>query len=152
MATPQETAAAAVFLAGAVSALASVANLGIDGAATDRVNEYCNRWEATEMARTTEQVLQDHMASLMRGDLPAIMADYAEDAVLMTLETFFLNGLGAMPNMRMGSAGVQVHGEFALVAWSAEFDGGAIPHGVDTFFIHDDRIHVQTVVMTVVPA
>ena len=114
------------------------------------------------MGRTTEQVFQDHMASLMRGDLPAVIADYSEDAVLMTLEgaaagkaaieAFFANGMGAMPNMRMAAAGVQVHGEYVLVAWSAEFDGGSIPHGVDTFVIRDDHIRLQTVWFSVVPA
>jgi 3-oxoacyl-[acyl-carrier protein] reductase len=38
MATPQEIAAAAVFLASPVSAYTSGVNLVIDGAATDRVN------------------------------------------------------------------------------------------------------------------
>lgn len=36
-------------------------------------------------ARSTEQVFQDHMRALLNGDFPALMADYADDAILMTI-------------------------------------------------------------------
>jgi ketosteroid isomerase-like protein len=38
------------------------------------------------MARSTEQVYQDHMSALLGGDIHALMADYADDAVLMTMQ------------------------------------------------------------------
>jgi ketosteroid isomerase-like protein len=113
------------------------------------------------MTRSTEQVFQDHVSALMRGDLPAIMADYDDDSVLLTLEgalvgreaiqAFFAHTLGAMSNVHFESLGVQVHGECVLCAWNAEFDGGAIPHGVDSFVIRDDRIRLQTGWFPVVP-
>jgi hypothetical protein len=38
------------------------------------------------MARSTEQIFQDHMRALLNGDFPALIADYAADAVLMTMD------------------------------------------------------------------
>jgi ketosteroid isomerase-like protein len=108
-----------------------------------------------------EQVLNDHVAALLRGDLPALMADYDEDSVLMTLEGtfvglaaiegFFANGLAMMPNLRVNPVGMQVHDDAVLVAWTAEFDTGSVPDGVDTFVVRDDKIRLQTGYFTVVP-
>jgi len=36
------------------------------------------------MARSTQEVFRQYRHALESGDLPAIMADYAEDAVLVT--------------------------------------------------------------------
>ena len=57
------------------------------------------------MARSTEQVLNDHLRAISTGDFPALMADYADDAVLMTMDganvgkeaigAYFINGLSA---------------------------------------------------------
>ena len=62
------------------------------------------------MARSTEQIYQHHMNALANGDFPALIADYADDAVLMTMEgahvgkdaiqAYFVNALSAMPNTR----------------------------------------------------
>ena len=38
--------------------------------------------EGSATARSTEQVFQDHMSALSNGDLPALIPDYAGDAVL----------------------------------------------------------------------
>ena len=66
------------------------------------------------MARTTEQVFQDHMDALARGDPSALMADYDDDSVLMTMDAilvgreailgFFAASQTATPNARMESA------------------------------------------------
>jgi ketosteroid isomerase-like protein len=113
------------------------------------------------MARSTEQVLQDHMSALLSGDFPALMADYADDAVLMTMDGanvgkaaiqgYFASALSAMPNAKLSLTGHVVHGDFVLVTWTGVSDVATIPHGVDTFVIHDDKIRLQTVWLTAVP-
>jgi ketosteroid isomerase-like protein len=113
------------------------------------------------MARSTEQVFQDHMSALLNGDFPALMADYADDAVLMTMDGanvdkagvqgYFVNALSALPNFRLTLTGHIVHGDFVLVTWTATSDVATIPHGVDTFVIRDDKIRLQTVWLTAVP-
>jgi ketosteroid isomerase-like protein len=112
------------------------------------------------VARSTEQVLQDHITTLLNGDFPAMMADYADDAVLMTLDGaivgkaaiqgYFLNALSALPNAKLSFAGHSVHGDFVLLTWTAVSDVETIPYGVDTFVIRDDRIELQTVWLTMI--
>ena len=113
------------------------------------------------MARTTEQIFQDHMKALLNGDLPALMADYADDAVLMTMDganvgkaaiqEYFVNALSAMSDAKMSLTGHIVHGDFVLVTWTAVSDVATVPHGVDTFVVHDDKIQLQTIWLTIVP-
>jgi len=113
------------------------------------------------MARSTEQVFQDHMTALLNGDFPALMADYADDAVLMTMDGanvgkaaiqgYFVNALSAMPNAKLSVTGHIVQEDFVLVTWTGVSDVATVPHGVDTFVIHDDKIRLQTVWFTIVP-
>jgi len=113
------------------------------------------------MARSTEQVFQDHVSALARGDLQSLMADYADDAVLMTMDgafvgkaaiqDFFIKVLSALPNAKLSGTGHIVHGDVVLTTWSGVSDVAIIPHGVDTFVIRDDRIRLQTAWFTVVP-
>lgn len=101
------------------------------------------------------------MGALERGDLAALMADYAEDATLLTMDAvytgkeaiqgFFIGSLTAMPNLVLTSTGEHVHGDVVLVSWTGDSDVARAPAGVDTFVIRDDRIRLQTVWFTVVP-
>jgi hypothetical protein len=107
------------------------------------------------MARSTEQVFLDHMRALANGDFPALMADYADDAVLMTLEgacagkaeiaQWFISTTTANPNLVLTPKGYTVHGDVVLLNWGGEGEVASIPHGVDTFVIKDDQIRLQTV-------
>jgi ketosteroid isomerase-like protein len=113
------------------------------------------------MARSTEQVLQHHDQALLKGDFRALMADYADDAVLMTMEgacvgkaaiqEWFAQALSALPNGKLTVTGHIVQGDFVLLTWTGVSDVATIPYGVDTFVIHDDKIRLQTVWFTAVP-
>ena len=113
------------------------------------------------MARSTEEVLQHHDQALSNGDFPALMADYADDAVLMTMEgavvgkaaiqDWFVQALSAMPNGKISLGGYKVHGDYVLLTWTGTSDVATVPYGVDTFVIRDDKIRLQTVWFTVVP-
>jgi len=113
------------------------------------------------MARSTEQVIQDHMTALLNGDFPALMADYADDAVLMSIEGanvgkaaiqgYFVNALSAMPNAQLSLTGHIVHGDLVLITWTGVSDVATIPHAVDTFVVQDDKIRLHTVWLMVTP-
>ena len=106
------------------------------------------------MARSTQQVVEDHMSALNSGDIAEIMADYADDAVLLTLDggfvgkeaigAFFSGALQGMSNFELSTGAVAVEGDMLLVQWSAESDTVSIPEGVDTFIVRDDKIQRQT--------
>jgi ketosteroid isomerase-like protein len=113
------------------------------------------------MTRSTQQVFDDHISALARYDVPAIMADYADDAVLMTIdrvcvgkaeiEAFFVATFAAMPELTFQPTGLQVHGDLALASWTADSATVRCPAGNDTFVIRDDRILMQTACFTAVP-
>ena len=62
------------------------------------------------MSRSPQEVFEAHFAAVARGDLDAVMADYSEDAVVMTVGTtlqghdairaFFTTALQALPEPR----------------------------------------------------
>ncbi len=113
------------------------------------------------MARSTEQVFQDHSTALLKADFPALMADYADDAVFMTMQGacvgkaaiqgWFVSTLTANPHMKLTLTGHEVHDDYVLVTWTAVSDVASIPQGVDTFVIRDDRIRLQTVWFAAIP-
>jgi ketosteroid isomerase-like protein len=77
-----------------------------------------------------------------------LMADYAEDAIILTLDgsyvgkeaiQAFFEGLSAsMSNLQSTPRGLAVEGDTLLVYWSADSDTVSIPDGVDTLIIRDD--------------
>ena len=113
------------------------------------------------MARSPQQVLADHGAAIESGDIDRIMADYADDCIVLVpdgasvgkeaIRGLFESLLESFANMRLTTTTTVVEGDTLLTVWSAEFDAGAIPQGVDTFIIRDDKIQRQTAWFTVVP-
>jgi ketosteroid isomerase-like protein len=106
------------------------------------------------MVRSTEQVFLDHRDAILTGNFPKLIADYADDAVLMTMEGtfpgkeavqgFFANLLSSQPNVAVSFGGYVVEGDMLLMEWSAESDLAKFSEGVDTFIIYDDKIQRQT--------
>jgi ketosteroid isomerase-like protein len=123
------------------------------------VQMYTNKEDPMEP--TTQQVFDHHLEALLRGDIAAVMSDYADDAVLMAIDrvyagkaeilSFFANLATTMPNLTLQSTGLQVHGDMVLVSWTAESDTMCCPAGNDTLVIRDGQICAQTVWFTAVP-
>jgi ketosteroid isomerase-like protein len=113
------------------------------------------------MARSTQKVFEDHAMALASGDMDKLMADYAEDAILLTLDgsyvgkeaiqAFFEGSSASMPNLQFTPRGLAVEGDTLLVYWSADSDTVSIPEGVDTLIIRDDKIQRQTAWIKAVP-
>ena len=113
------------------------------------------------MARSTQQVVEDHVMALVSGDIARIMEDYADDAVLLMLDggfvgkqaigAFFESALQGMPNIQFSTGAVAVEGDTLIVQWSAESDTVSIPEAVDTFIVRDDKIQRQTAWTKMVP-
>jgi ketosteroid isomerase-like protein len=112
------------------------------------------------MARSTKQVFDDHVAALESGDISRIMADYADDAILIGLngavvgkpaiQAGFENMIQGSPNIKFTSQEI-VEGDTLLAIWSAECDTATFPQGVDTFVIRDGKIQRQTAWFVVNP-
>jgi uncharacterized protein (TIGR02246 family) len=109
------------------------------------------------VARTTEAVVADHLRALNAGDLDAIAADYADDAVLLApgaaltggaaIRQAFASAVRALPDAVYTERSLQVSGDAALLEWSRHSATTTSVDGVDTFVVRDDKIWIQTAVV-----
>lgn len=104
----------------------------------------------------TEAVVKQHMVALGKGDMDAVMADYAANAILCspqgmarghaeiraTIEPFVKNILPPGSDFKLQK--MLVDGEVAYIAWAAESAGFRMPLGTDTFVVRDGKIVAQT--------
>ena len=111
----------------------------------------------------TEAVIRAHLQAFVeRRGVPALLADYRDDAFLCSAAdvfrgkraigeffTAFLAGLPAGAIERFELVDMQVHGEIGYITWRSGPDG---PAGTDTFVVEGGRIVAQTVALFPPPA
>jgi ketosteroid isomerase-like protein len=106
------------------------------------------------MSRTTQEVFESHQEAIEKGDFEQLAGDYAEDAVLITLDGAFqgremiLNGFfkttfDQVPDVKITFEKVVYEGDMCLLKWSAVASAGTVPHGTGAFLIHDGFIQRQ---------
>ena len=109
-------------------------------------------------ARTAEEVFAHHGKALGAEDLEDIVADYAEDAILVVQKKVYRGRDGARQVFTQLLADVpQAQWELETVfandvlylEWKATGGGRMVDDGIDTFIFQDGLIRVQTVVYTV---
>ena len=113
------------------------------------------------MVRSTQEVYDHHQSAFNPPNLKKLMEDYADDAILLTLEDefvgkeairgFFEGAFEAFPNLTISFEKTSVVGDTFLEQWSGEADNGTIPRGVATFNIQDGMIQRQTEWMVMTP-
>ena len=107
-----------------------------------------------EKTRTTQEVFESHREAIEKLDLQQLGGDYAEDAVLLTIDGSFtgreaiLNGffqpiIAQFPDMKINFEKVAYEGNLCLLQWSAEASAVTIPRGTAMFIIQDGLIHHQ---------
>jgi ketosteroid isomerase-like protein len=105
---------------------------------------------------STESVISRHLNAIPQGT-DAIVADYANDAVLITQDAVFhapaeirrfFEGFMANASPELLAAftvtRLETQGEVGFLLWKAE---PFIPLATDTFVVRDDRIVAQTFAM-----
>jgi len=123
---------------------------------------YTTRKEGKAMAtRTPEEVFAHHGKALGAEDLEDIVADYADDAVLVVQKQVYRGKDGArqvftqllsdVPQAKWELETVYAD-DVLYLEWKATGGGRKIEDGIDTFIFKDGLIRVQTVVYTVQPA
>lgn len=113
------------------------------------------------MVRSKQEVFDHHRSAFNPPDLEKLIADYADDAILLTLDGefigkeaiqgFFGNAFAAFPNFTVSFDKTSVADDTFLLQWSGEADNATIPHGVATFNIRDGMIQRQTEWFVAVP-
>lgn len=106
-------------------------------------------------SQQTEQTLHNHLQAAEQGDVDAIVADYAEDAVIFTPDGMLrgrdeIRSLfeGLVADFPPGSC-VEIQqqlidDELAYLVWSGESERLNIPLATDTLIVRDGKIVIQT--------
>ena len=112
-------------------------------------------------ADTPSEVVARHMAAFNKGDLAAMMADYADDAVVLqsgsavqgkaAIQALFARIAApppsGAPRRPLTTTKLWQEGDVGFVNWT----GGPI-NGTDQFLVRDGKIRVQVVFMAPPPA
>ena len=117
---------------------------------------------ASPRKRSTQEVLEDHLALLQCGDLETdLMRNYAEDCVVLTSFGVFRGHDGLRRAARVLADQIgrpqllftsqMWHGELAFVEWSADTQKAHVDDGADSYWIRDGRIQAVTIRYTVHP-
>ena len=106
------------------------------------------------MTRTPEEVFQHHAQALGAGDLDEIVADYADDAFLITpsgvhrgkegVRAAFVQ-LSDVPEAAWDLKTQIYEGDVLFLEWAADAAVTRVDDGIDTFVFRDGLIRVQTV-------
>ena len=106
------------------------------------------------MARTPQEVFDRHQEALETGNFELLMEDYADDAVLLTIDgahvgkeaigrDFFGRLLTQFPDVKIAFEKSAMEGDLFLIQWSAEASAVSIPRGTAVFLIRDGKIQRQ---------
>ena len=114
-------------------------------------------------SRSTEEVLNAHLAAFGAGDVDALMQDYTETSVVIApfgvLEgTDAIRGLlealvaeFAKPGMSFSLNTTYISGNVAYIIWNAETADNIYEYATDTFHIDEGKIQSQTVAFKATP-
>ena len=109
----------------------------------------------SSITRTPEEVFAHHARALGAGDLDEIVADYADDAVVITpastmrgkdgVQAAFTQLLSDVPNASWDLKTQIYEGEVLFLEWVADSASTRVDDGVDTFVFRNGLIRAQTV-------
>jgi hypothetical protein len=112
--------------------------------------------------RTTNEVLAEHLKNRKARRLEEDLINYAADVVTLTSDGIFQGHDGLLQCARLLQERLSdaefryrnclVSGEVAFREWTAQPPQVQVQDGVDTFFIRDGRIEVQTIHYCPIPA
>jgi ketosteroid isomerase-like protein len=107
------------------------------------------------MTRAPQEVFAHHGKALAAGDLDEIVADYADDAVVITpagvargkdgVRTVFAKLLDDLPNAAWDLKTQILEGDVLFLEWAADSAVNRVDDGVDTFVFRDGTISAQTI-------
>ncbi|BBY23929.1 nuclear transport factor 2 family protein [Mycobacterium stomatepiae] len=113
------------------------------------------------MTRTPEEVFAHHGQALGAGDLDEIVADYADDSVLISragiahgkdgIRNVFATLLADLPDAAWDLKTQFFVGDVLFLEWAADSALNRVDDGVDTFVFRDGMIRAQTVRYTPKP-
>jgi len=107
------------------------------------------------MTRTPQEVFAHHGRALAAGDLDEIVADYAEDSVVITsagvargrdgVRKAFARLLDDLRDAEWDLKNQIFDGDVLFLEWAADSAINRVDDGVDTFVFRDGMIWAQTI-------
>jgi ketosteroid isomerase-like protein len=107
------------------------------------------------MARTPQEIFEQHGAALGAGDIDRLVADYTDDAVFITPRTVrhgkdgvregITELLTDLPDAEWNIQAAFFEKDVLFLAWSAVSGSRRARDGADTFVFDGELIRVQTV-------
>lgn len=115
------------------------------------------------MTRSTREVFESHREAIDSGNFEQLAADYAEDAIMITLDgtfqgrdaimrDFFGAWVSQFPDTKIHFDKVVFEGDICLLQWSSEASNMTIPVGLGIFIIEDGLIRRQVEWFQMAPA
>jgi ketosteroid isomerase-like protein len=112
----------------------------------------------TTTTAATLALMERHWQALVRGDVPALLADYADDAVLITgatgvvkgrqaigdILTLFVTSIIPPASTTFSLDLTHAEGTLGYIVWKAESATHRIAFSSDTFVLGDGHITMQT--------
>jgi hypothetical protein len=108
---------------------------------------------------TIQDVMARHGTAIREGDVDGVLADYAEDSVIMgpgrtarglaEIRDLFVDlftNLIPPGSSKLEATWSAMEGEYVFVVWNGESERHRFPIGTDTFVVRDDKIVFQTFV------
>ena len=106
------------------------------------------------MTRTPQEIFAHHVEAVAAGDLDEIVADYADNSVVITpagvsrgkdaIREAFVTLLDDLPNADWELKTQIFDGDVLFLEWVADSAVNRVDDGVDTFVFRDGMISVQT--------
>ncbi len=114
------------------------------------------------MTRTTQEVFDSHREAIETLNFEMLMADYDDEAILVTLNGSFLGKeaiqrgffeymFSQFKNPKITFENIAVEDDIVLIQWSAEAVEATIPYGVGVLIIQDGLIQRQGEWFHIVP-
>lgn len=114
------------------------------------------------MTRTTQEVFESHKKAIETLDFEKLASDYAEDALLVTIDGsfkgreeimtgFFKTMMTQFPGLKINFEKTVVDDEVCLLQWSAVSSTMTVPIGTAVFIIQDGLIRRQGEWFQIVP-
>jgi hypothetical protein len=107
------------------------------------------------MTRAPQEVFAHHGKALAAGDLDEIVADYADDSVVITaagvergkdgVRKVFVKLLDDLPDAAWDLKTQILDGDVLFLEWAADSAVNRVDDGVDTFVFKDGMISAQTI-------
>lgn len=112
--------------------------------------------------RTPEEVFQSHKEAIETLDFEKLAADYADNAVLLTMDAafqgrdaimtgFFQPMLAQFPDLKIKFERAAFEGDMCMLQWSAKASTIVVPTGTAVFIIRDGLIRRQGEWFQIVP-